>query len=138
IELAIGGMTCASCVRRVERALGKVPGVQSASVNLATERASVTLDQETPAPADALVAAVEKAGYAARTLAPSPSLSRDRAPRDAGAMGEGSTEPAEDETDRHQRRELHLRYAKLALGVALSVPIAYIAMFAMDLRYRDY
>ena len=36
-------MTCASCVRRVERALTKVPGVDAASVNLATERASVTL-----------------------------------------------------------------------------------------------
>ena len=41
LALPIGGMTCASCVRRVEQALGKVPGVQSASVNLATERATV-------------------------------------------------------------------------------------------------
>ena len=39
--LPIGGMTCASCVSRVERALGKVPGVEAASVNLATERARV-------------------------------------------------------------------------------------------------
>ncbi|WP_371304158.1 heavy-metal-associated domain-containing protein, partial [Citrobacter freundii] len=41
VELAIEGMTCASCVGRVERALKAVPGVVSASVNLATERARI-------------------------------------------------------------------------------------------------
>ena len=61
-ELAIEGMTCASCVARVEKALAKVPGVVSASVNLATERATV---RALGAPdRAALVAAVEKAGYA--------------------------------------------------------------------------
>ena len=44
VMLPIGGMTCASCVRRVERALGKVAGVESAAVNLATERATVKYD----------------------------------------------------------------------------------------------
>ena len=39
LDLGVGGMTCASCVGRVERALRKVPGVQDATVNLATERA---------------------------------------------------------------------------------------------------
>ncbi|HEY0136840.1 MAG TPA: heavy metal-associated domain-containing protein, partial [Nannocystis sp.] len=42
IELPIEGMTCASCVSRVEKALAKVPGVERASVNLATESASVS------------------------------------------------------------------------------------------------
>ena len=42
-DIGIGGMTCASCVARVERALGKLPGVQSVSVNLATESAHVTV-----------------------------------------------------------------------------------------------
>jgi Cu+-exporting ATPase len=42
--LDITGMTCASCVRRVEKALGKVPGVSAAQVNLATEAATVTYD----------------------------------------------------------------------------------------------
>uniref|UniRef100_UPI00244570CE heavy-metal-associated domain-containing protein n=1 Tax=Burkholderia cepacia TaxID=292 RepID=UPI00244570CE len=41
VELDIDGMTCASCVSRVEKALAKVPGVTRASVNLATERATV-------------------------------------------------------------------------------------------------
>ena len=43
IKLPIEGMTCASCVRRVEKALKSVPGVASAEVNLATETAAVTL-----------------------------------------------------------------------------------------------
>ncbi len=65
--LQVEGMTCASCMARVERALLKVPGVESASVNLATERASI--DALAGVPVAALRAAVEKAGYAARDLA---------------------------------------------------------------------
>jgi Cu+-exporting ATPase len=61
---AIDGMTCASCVARVEKALKAVPGVLDASVNLATEKASV----HGAVAAAALVAAVERAGYAARLL----------------------------------------------------------------------
>ena len=48
LVLPIEGMSCASCVRRVEMALGKVPGVASVNVNLATERATVTLAERTP------------------------------------------------------------------------------------------
>ncbi|WP_052341182.1 heavy metal translocating P-type ATPase [Salinarimonas rosea] len=61
-EIAIEGMTCASCVGRVERALRSVSGVTKASVNLATERASV----KGTADVSALIAAVEAAGYAAK------------------------------------------------------------------------
>ncbi|MBK3808471.1 heavy metal translocating P-type ATPase [Stutzerimonas stutzeri] len=61
LELAIDGMTCASCVGRVERALIKVPGVRSAAVNLASERAHVEV-LGPPDPA-ALIQAVEAAGY---------------------------------------------------------------------------
>jgi Cu+-exporting ATPase len=68
-SLSIEGMTCASCVARVEKALKKVPGVASAEVNLATETAEVRLAGN--AGAQALVAAVEKAGYTARPLQPS-------------------------------------------------------------------
>ncbi len=62
--LDIGGMTCASCSTRVEKALARVPGVLEASVNLATEQATVKLARGT-SPA-ALIAAVERAGYGAR------------------------------------------------------------------------
>ena len=66
LRLSVEGMTCASCVTRVERALAKVPGVIGATVNLATERASVQVLGGV-APAD-LLAAVQRAGYAARLL----------------------------------------------------------------------
>jgi P-type Cu+ transporter len=62
LSLGIDGMTCASCVARVEKALQRVPGVVSATVNLATERAEVQTSAGDAAP---LLAAVEKAGYAA-------------------------------------------------------------------------
>ena len=67
-EFAIGGMTCASCVRRVEKALGKVPGVGQVSVNLATEKATVHAD--TSVSREQLVAAVTKAGYEATFIEP--------------------------------------------------------------------
>jgi Au+-exporting ATPase len=62
VELSVEGMSCASCVGRVERALQGVPGVVEATVNLATERATV---RGVAAP-DALLAAIGKAGYEAR------------------------------------------------------------------------
>ncbi|WP_350283165.1 heavy metal translocating P-type ATPase [Nitrosomonas sp.] len=61
ISLPIEGMTCASCVGRVEAALAKVEGVESVSVNLATERADVHLTG--PVDRTALIRAVEKVGY---------------------------------------------------------------------------
>jgi cation-transporting P-type ATPase A/B/Cu+-exporting ATPase len=69
VELAIGGMTCAACVGRVERKLGKLGGVL-ATVNLVTERATVTHPADMPVAA--LVDAVEKAGYTARPVRSGP------------------------------------------------------------------
>src|SRR5262245_56237964 len=63
IELAIGGMTCASCAARIEKRLNRLDGV-TATVNYATEQASVSYPA-TVLPAD-LVAAVEQAGYTAQ------------------------------------------------------------------------
>ncbi|WP_334012157.1 heavy metal translocating P-type ATPase [Burkholderia cepacia] len=67
IELDIDGMTCASCVSRVEKALAKVPGVTRASVNLATERA--TVDVTADVTAARLAEAVKQAGYGATPVA---------------------------------------------------------------------
>ena len=65
ITLTIEGMTCASCVGRVERALRAVPGVTEANVNLATERATVS----GTADAASLIAAIDGVGYEAREIA---------------------------------------------------------------------
>ena len=96
LTLAIDGMTCASCVGRVERALKKVPGVIEATVNLATEQASVvfadsagagtTLAKQPAAAAaaanngSALLAAVERAGYAASIVEAEESAHAERRP----------------------------------------------------------
>ena len=64
ITIGVQGMTCASCVRYVEEALTEVPGVESASVNLATERATVELDPLT-VPASLLSDVLDDAGYGA-------------------------------------------------------------------------
>jgi Cu+-exporting ATPase len=68
LTLEITGMTCASCVRRVERALAGVPGVTAATVNLAAESADVTIGR--PADPGPLIAAVQDAGYGAAVPAP--------------------------------------------------------------------
>lgn len=69
IQLSISGMSCASCVGRIEKALAKVSGVQQASVNLATETATIQGASLTP---QLLIAAVEQAGYHANVPAKSP------------------------------------------------------------------
>jgi Cu+-exporting ATPase len=65
VSLSISGMTCASCVARVENALKKVPGVADASVNLATEKAQI---KATGVAVETLIAAVKKAGYEAAVV----------------------------------------------------------------------
>src|SRR5919106_1766731 len=62
IELPIRGMTCASCVATIERGLRRVPGVQTAAVDLAAAQATVTYDP-TVAQVNDLIQAIEEAGY---------------------------------------------------------------------------
>ncbi|MBU9161753.1 heavy metal translocating P-type ATPase [Burkholderia multivorans] len=117
IDLDIGGMTCASCVSRVEKALEKVPGVTHASVNLATERASVRAAG--PLDVDALIAAVTTAGYRA-TPAPAPAPTAAAA-ADANAVA--SSTPAAPDRDARKRQEA-LRERNLVIASAvLSAPL---------------
>src|SRR3954467_14430396 len=76
VDLAISGMTCASCANRIERSLNRLDGV-SATVNYATEQASVDFDPHQASPVD-LVGAIASAGYQAAPPATEPT------PADAG------------------------------------------------------
>ncbi|CAN0628055.1 Copper-exporting P-type ATPase [Burkholderia multivorans] len=123
IDLEIGGMTCASCAGRVEKALAAVPGVTKASVNLATEHASVnaagTLDP------GALIAAVTTAGYHA-------SLAAVAQP----AREAGTPVPAAPDADTRKRRdasrERNLVIAAAVLSTPLIAPML-TAPFGLDL-----
>jgi P-type Cu+ transporter len=94
IDIGIGGMTCASCVMRVEKALKKVPGVDSATVNLATESARVEVHD--PDMEARLRRAVRDAGY--EPLAPSAAIDAEDASAWAG-------------------------FGPVAIGLALSAPL---------------
>jgi Au+-exporting ATPase len=100
IELAVEGMTCASCVGRVERALKAVPGVTRAVVNLATERATV----EGSAEVTNLIAAIEDVGYEAKAV--------------SGAVG--ATEDENAERKETERRELARDFT---VATALTAPV---------------
>jgi len=112
VELAIEGMTCASCVRRVERALTRIPGVAEANVNLATEQALVHYDPR-KASLDALLQAVEEAGYRAHVV------ERDTA----------ETEGESDETERRRAAELGRLRREVFLAWLLAVPVVVLNMF---------
>ncbi|MDF3052420.1 MAG: heavy metal translocating P-type ATPase, partial [Geminicoccaceae bacterium] len=71
VSFPVTGMTCASCVNRVEKAIGKVAGVERAAVNLATERATVAYDPATTNVSE-ITHAVERAGYGVADLPPEP------------------------------------------------------------------
>ncbi|MFC3675488.1 heavy metal translocating P-type ATPase [Ferrovibrio xuzhouensis] len=105
LRLQIEGMTCASCVGRVEKALLKVPGVTAASVNLASEAAEVTLPRGA-ASLETLIAAVEKAGYHARPF-------EDRATAEAG------DDAAADPRVKAVARERNLALLALVLSLPL-------------------
>jgi Cu+-exporting ATPase len=121
-EFAINGMTCASCVRRVERAISKVSGVIEVNVNLATEHATIKADRASVSTI-AIVSAVEQAGYEASEIVPEDF----QASEDLANEGDASDE----ETIRRQK-ELALRQRKLILGIALTIPIAILSMLAMN------
>lgn len=108
VELALTGMTCASCANRIERKLNKLDGV-TATVNYATEKAKVTYDASVTT--DDLVAAVEAAGYGAAL--PEPPASGDAGPAGGGAAGDDPV------------RALRQR---LLVSAVLTVPVIAMAM----------
>jgi len=108
LSLPVDGMTCASCVSRVEKALMNVDGVQSAAVNLATEKATLVFDPSTTS-VDTLKRAVEEAGYTLLIL-----------------QGEehASHEPHKDAAHKQLKKEF-------VLSVALTAPVMLLSMLSM-------
>jgi Cu+-exporting ATPase len=115
VELAIGGMTCGSCSAKVERRLNRIDGVQ-ATVNLATERASVALSGQLGP--DELITAVRELGFSAELPAAEP------------------TTPVEPEPDPHEAVTAALR-SRLLVSLVLSVPVIVLAMVPA-LQFRNW
>ena len=69
VSIDIEGMTCASCVSRVEKALANIPGIEAATVNLATEQARVRLKEATSGISQEIIDVIQKAGYGAKQSA---------------------------------------------------------------------
>ena len=148
IDLAIGGMTCASCVARVEKKLNKVPGAQ-AVVNLVTEAARVTLTDDVDAAA--LVAAVESAGYTARVTRRDMPHANEAGARSADAKTvaglasdfEGdarrssTADPASEDTSAPEPDRGEDLKRRLRLAVALSVPVVLVSMIPA-LQFRGW
>ncbi|MCD1655187.1 cadmium-translocating P-type ATPase [Treponema zuelzerae] len=109
VVIPVGGMTCASCSAAIERALKKVSGVKNVSVNLATERASITYDPDAVRLSE-IKQAITNAGY--RPLA-----------IESGASVDAHKEEKE--------REIKTLKAKFAVSAAFAVPLFYVAMGAM-------
>ncbi|WP_159587642.1 heavy metal translocating P-type ATPase [Chelativorans xinjiangense] len=108
IDFSIEGMSCASCVGRIETSLKAVPGVTDATVNLATGKASVEIVSDVVGVAD-LETAVERLGYAARRVVPD--------------------EPADHEADARERETRSLARSFM-LAAILSVPVVALEMGA--------
>jgi P-type Cu+ transporter len=108
LQLQIRGMTCAACAKAIERVVGKLPGVNSVSVNLATEKARITYDTSALRLVE-IERAVAKAGYSA-------------------------VEDAEAKADEHgaaKERETRALWAKFAVAAAFTLPLLYLAMGGM-------
>ncbi|MDR0721668.1 MAG: heavy metal translocating P-type ATPase [Treponema sp.] len=109
LTIPIGGMTCGACSARVEKALNKLEGVESAAVNLATEKARVVYNPQVIR-MSALKEAIEKAGYHVLDLS------------NAGAL---------DEDKLRKEREIKILWTKFIVAAAFALPLLYIAMVPM-------
>jgi Cu+-exporting ATPase len=114
VTLPVTGMTCASCVRRIEKALIRVAGVREAGVNLATEQAHVVYDPSI-ATVDQLRTAIERAGYQVGEFSPT------QEPVDAGVGQGGPVAATEDAHEVERQREIDDLRRKWTLSLGIGV-----------------
>jgi P-type Cu+ transporter len=115
LRLPVEGMTCASCVLSVEKAIRNVPGVRTASVNLASNKAIVDISDD--ADPRVLEDAVRKAGYGLR-------MPRDLDDREGDDTFEAATVSSQDDEYRRLRRDV-------LFSIALTIPIWLLSMLPM-------
>ncbi|SUA59641.1 heavy metal translocating P-type ATPase [Oligella urethralis] len=124
LSMTIEGMTCASCVARIERLVGRMEGVAAINVNLATERADIVLDATAPAEIDAIKAVIHKAGFSATVLTQSSMTGTEsdaRSPVDSSWV--------EQLAQRKDREEALLK-RDLIVALLLSLPVFILEMGA--------
>ena len=130
----IEGMTCATCAMRIEKGLKKVPGVMDASVNLATEKATVTYDPSL-ADIEQMVQKVDAVGYKATPRVSSKQMSQQGKP--VGSLSDTRDKslpaiPQEDEQSRRKQAGITRKRNLLLLGIILTLPVAILNMFFMN------
>jgi Cu+-exporting ATPase len=121
VQLPVAGMTCASCVNRIERFLNKTPGVEEATVNLATEVATIRYLPDLAGRTD-LIGAIEAAGYEVK-----PSALVEPA-ADDGASAADALEAAQAAEEVERARELRLMLTQSIVAVAVAL-VAMVLMF---------
>ncbi|MDR1950431.1 MAG: heavy metal translocating P-type ATPase [Spirochaetaceae bacterium] len=109
VTIPIGGMSCAACAQRVEKAIRKLSGVETVSVNLATEKATVFYDPQSLR-LSAIREVIEKAGYKALDFSKTEAVDEDRL---------------------RKEREIRILWTKFIIAAALALPLLYIAMAPM-------
>ena len=132
--LALEGMTCASCAIRIEKGLKKVPGVKDASVNLATEQATVIYNS-TQTNLEQMVQKVEAVGYKA-----TPQVTSTQQPVQETATSEVTEKPGtpvlritqEDELSKRRQAEIVRKRNLLILGIVLTLPVVILSMFFLN------
>lgn len=129
VSLDVRGMTCASCVARVERSLGEVEGVQSVVVNFATEVAKVRLKQAvkpSEATVKSLTEAVERAGYEVERV----HLPRASAQGEAQQVDDGAPTKADTISSR-RAQEAELWRSRWMFGLGMTIPVMFVQMGPM-------
>ena len=109
VTIPIGGMTCAACANRIEKALGKVEGISKASVNFATEKATVEYDPQITR-LSAIKQVIEKTGYKALSI---------------------EKKAAVDEDKLRKEKEIRTLWRKFIVAAIFSAPLLYLAMVPM-------
>ncbi|MBE3102464.1 MAG: copper-translocating P-type ATPase [Firmicutes bacterium] len=109
ITIPIGGMTCAACAQRIEKTLGKIDGVSRASVNLATEKATVEYDPQ-KTKISAIKQSIEKIGYKALDIEKKATIDEDKL---------------------RKEKEIRTLWRKFTIAAIFSIPLLYFAMGAM-------